>query len=196
MSININKVKKFVKDQVTATKLVTKDLISFYKENKGSIQEALAPKEIGTTTFGQHDVMLYENEFIFACTGQRAIPNALVAKTGVGMIIFVNQAWSKSSHMVKEAILAHELGHIQMKHLEVKYPFEGYINMVKRSLDDYNQVEKELEADMVAMEAGHAEGLWDFLAEARNWTHKYFHHNSEELDERFEIVCEWLNINN
>lgn len=85
-------------------------------------------------------------------------PNAAIIKTILGNnIIVVNEHWLKLPIDQKEAIIAHEIGHLEYKHLELKP------KLIKRVLGFNSQIKMELEADNYALRRGYGKPLKEYL---------------------------------
>jgi Zn-dependent protease with chaperone function len=115
-----------------------------------------AEEKIGETTYRGKKVHLKCLNYLFAVQGIYELPAAGVKEDDNGeFTILVNTAWMAASRQEKEALLAHELGHIQCDHLKGFDIFSS----INRTLGRDSAIQIELEADKVAIDNGHTEGL-------------------------------------
>ena len=91
------------------------------------------------------------------------IPTAVVIHSAGDINIIINSAFRKVTSREKEAVIAHELGHIACGHHELSKS-ELMINNLLRSIGWQSSIDKELEADEYAVTNGHHLGLQSFLA--------------------------------
>jgi hypothetical protein len=146
-------VKDFVIGQVKMNYKVYVDTKALMKEQ--GIEGLSSMRDIGETTINGKKVYLKHFNGIFVLQGQKDIPGALVGKINGLFMILVNDAFMAVSKEERDAILAHELGHIKCGHLDNPNP----LNMFKRMFGADSAIQMELEADKVAIEAGHMDGL-------------------------------------
>jgi hypothetical protein len=146
-------VKDFMVGQVKMNYKVYVDTKALMKEQ--GVEGLLSMRDIGETTIAGRKVYLKHFNGIFVIQGQKDIPGALVSKIGGEFMILVNDAFMAASKEERDAILAHELGHIKCGHLDNPNP----LNMFKRMFGADSTIQMELEADKVAIEAGHMDGL-------------------------------------
>jgi hypothetical protein len=116
-------------------------------------------EDIREIDFDSRKVYLKKFNALFIIQGQVDFPTAMVRKVNGDFIIVVNDAWESASQEQQEAILAHELGHIKCGHIENSNLFYTF----RRWLGMDSIVQMELEADRVAISAGHAKGLKEVL---------------------------------
>lgn len=123
------------------------------------------PELIGTTNLNGKEIQLVCFDFALLCCG--IFPGAKVAKVNNNYIIFVNTKWKNAPEYIKESILAHEIGHIELGHLETPTK-ERIILNVMRIFGFKSSTLIELEADEFAAQHGHGEGLTDLLKQLVN----------------------------
>ena len=125
-----------------------KSLIAKFKEAV-EIQEARSMLPY-TMAFRSSEFMgygVYESDrIVFAITGVRGIPNALVIPAQ--RQIFVNKEFLESSEEIKNAMLLHEVAHIELGHKA------GPFNMLQTTLGFGKGIRQELEADEWAFNKG------------------------------------------
>lgn len=129
-----------------------RQVYEFFK-NKNKVEL----RELGRSTINGKDVYLAEYDFLFAAMAQRDLPAAMCMGNAHMYTILVNKAWMNSSKAVKEAIVAHELGHIVEGHLD--NPMWSMKNNLKRMLGHDDSIKAEIAADKYA----NKEGLLEFL---------------------------------
>jgi hypothetical protein len=149
----VNPIKDFMVGQVKMNYKVYIDTKALIKEQ--GIEGLSSMRDIGETTINGKKVYLKHFNGIFVMQGQKDLPSALVCKINGEFMILVNDAFMAASKEERDAILAHELGHIKCGHLDNPNP----LNMFKRMLGMDSTIQMELEADKVAIEAGHMDGL-------------------------------------
>jgi hypothetical protein len=146
-------IKDFMVGQVKMNYKAYVDTKALMKEQ--GIEGLSSMRDIGETTINGKKVYLKHFNGIFVLQGQKDMPSALVGKINGEFMILVNDAFMAASKEVRDAILAHELGHIKCGHLDNLNP----LNSFKRMFGAESSIKMELEADKVAIEAGHMDGL-------------------------------------
>jgi hypothetical protein len=148
-----------------------------------------AEEEIGETTVGGKKVHLKCLNCLIEFQGQE-LPAAGVKEDDNGeFTILVNKAWQEAIRQEKEAILAHELGHIQCGHLEGLDIF----NLINRSLGMDSAIQIELEADKVAIDNGHMDGL-EIVLDKIEKLYNEIGINLEEIHKRQDqLTSIWIN---
>jgi hypothetical protein len=117
------------------------------REEEGVIN----PVFIGRTSFMGKEISLWRQDV--ALVSSLGFPGAFVHKMGDQYRIVVNEYWVSAPEFVKRGILAHELGHVVLGHLED--PRARFLPSKMRAV--------EIEADAFAKANGHGEGMVELL---------------------------------
>jgi hypothetical protein len=149
----ISPVKDFMVGQVKMNYKVYVDTKALIEEQ--GVEGLLSMRDIGETTINGRKVYLKHFNGIFVLQGQKDMPSALVGRINGEFVIVVNDAFMAADKEIQEAILAHEIGHIKCGHLDNPNP----LNMFKRMFGAESTIKIELEADRVAIDNGHLDGL-------------------------------------
>lgn len=145
---------------------------------------------LGETEVGNKTIFLYRsNAMVFLITKHLPhMPCAAVSKIQACMYsIVVNDGWEKLPANQKRGILAHELAHVQL----------GHVSSVRRALASklkrtfLGEFPYELEADELAVKAGHGPGLIMALFKLRKRI-KNTGGNTKEADVRIRRIKKLL----
>lgn len=142
------------------------------------------PELIREITWHGNTIQLLRNDIALARMGR--FPGAMVSIHQGVYIIHVNTAWDNAPDFIKEAILCHELGHVELNH--VTSIQAGLKHNLSRQFGGRFAVERELAADKFACESGHAEGILQYLTDLEEQGV-----TSSELRERKTAVSIWIN---
>ena len=143
--MNINKIKKFVVSNVKGTVKGVIDTVSLLKE-----EGRPEVKDIGQTEFNGNTIYLKKYDLLFSMSGQKNIPTAICLFMYDQYIILVNSAWENAPLDVQEAILAHEIGHIECGHFKKIAEMsilDRLLLPIKRAYGDGFSIDMEREAD-------------------------------------------------
>lgn len=164
--INNTEVVKGLKEKLPAKTRTQFSMVKhMIKMSKRIAYDNYSPLILGKTWFCDKEVTLMSNEMaLFTSIGH--LPGAAVMPLpGDEYVIFVNEGWENAPQPMKEAIIAHELGHI--KHNHVSSIEQGLLYNAKRMVGSKDVTKSEIEADMVAVENGHGEALLQFLEDLK-----------------------------
>lgn len=151
----LNKIKQTIKQTTINTAKLYGHMYTQVREYEGR-------EVLGTTRLGNRTVVLLHDDM--QLLGVASVP-AAAAYRGVdsNYYVVVNTLWRGLESRHRAAILAHELGHIQAGHVD-----HSHADMVKANIgrlcDSKAALNRELEADMIAVEAGYGKALYAALA--------------------------------
>ena len=127
-------------------------------------------------TLNGKEITLVEWELLALEIGDN--PQAKIVKVGDEVTIIVNNAWSRADKKVKEAIIAHEIGHLELGHLDDA--FKAALLNYKRKFGSKEATQREIDADNFAVEQGHGDGLLYWMSDLQKQGV-----TSKELNTRF-----------
>ena len=144
-------------------------------------------KLIGQTKFNGTSMALVHNDFVSAIYGYLSMPFAMVAKHNGQYMIVVNTKWQETNRETKEAILAHEIGHVVNGDSDYLANMPKYKRYAYQILSKKEQLQKEMAADLVAVNNGHGQGLKKVL-EQHLWYARNYSCNTDMLIHRLEAI--------
>ena len=180
----LNKIKQTIKQTTINTAKLYGHMYTQLSEYKGR-------EVLGTTRLGNKTVILVHDDM--QLLGVASVPAAATYRRSIQFssgvstryYVVVNTLWRGLDSKHKAAILAHELGHIQAGHVD-----HSHADMVKANIGrlcgSKAALDRELEADMVAVEAGYGKALYAVLAYINTCI------PSKELESRKKALLEQL----